>query len=90
MEYLTFRRAIDRAWPTFDDPLPMPDSYDSGIIVQMREVYRELERRGTKVERFRLEKATRSVRCAATRRTSASCRSARTGASCTPTATSRT
>lgn len=62
MEYLTFRRAIDRAWPTFDDPLPMPDSYDSGIIVQMREVYRELERRGTKVERFRLEKGSDQIR----------------------------
>lgn len=62
MEFLTFRRAIDRAWPTFDDPLPMPDKYDGYAVGHMREVYRELERRGTKVERFRLEKDSDQIR----------------------------
>lgn len=62
MEYLSFRHAIDRAWPTFDDPLPMSDSYDGGTIAQMKEVYRELERRGTKVERYRLEKGSDQIR----------------------------
>lgn len=62
MEFLTFRRAIDRAWPTFDDPLPMPDAYDGGVVANMREVYRELQRRGTQIERFRLEKGSDQIR----------------------------
>jgi len=62
MEFLNFRRAIDRAWPTFDDPLPMPDSYDGGCVANMKEVYRELERRGGTVERFRLEKGSDQIR----------------------------
>lgn len=62
MEFLTFRRAIDRAWPTFDDPLPMSDRFDGGTIPHMREIYRELERRGTVVERFRLEKGSDQIR----------------------------
>ena len=62
MEFLNFGRAIDRAWPTFDDPLPMSDAFDGGVVAQMREVYRELERRGTKVERFRLEKDSDQIR----------------------------
>jgi len=55
MEYLSFSRAIDRAWPTFDDPRPMSDDFDEGTVRQMRAVYAELQRRGTVVERFRLE-----------------------------------
>lgn len=62
MEWLDFRRAIDRAWPAFDDPLPMPDDFDGGVIPQMREVYREIERRGGMVERFRLEKGSDQIR----------------------------
>lgn len=56
MEYLSFGKAIDRAWPTFDDPLPRRMEDDSWMLAHMQGVYRELERRGTVVERFRLEK----------------------------------
>ena len=62
IEYLDFRYAIDRAWPMFDDPVPMDAGYDNGVIANMREVYRELERRGCKVERFRLEKGSDQIR----------------------------
>ena len=62
MEFLSFRRAIDRAWPTFDDPLPISDDFDGGVVSEMREVYRELERRGGTVERFRLEKGSDQIR----------------------------
>ena len=56
MEYLSFGKAIDRAWPTFDDPLPRRLEDDSWTLAQMVGVYRELQRRGTVVERFQLEK----------------------------------
>ena len=56
MEYLSFAKAIDRAWPTFDDPLPVVKRLDGHMVEQIEEVYKELERRGTKVERFKLEK----------------------------------
>lgn len=62
MEYLSFRYAIDRAWPTFDDPLPMPDSFDNGTVANIKEVYLELQRRGTVIERFRLEKGSDQIR----------------------------
>lgn len=55
MEELTFTKAIDRAWPTFDDPLPRRLEDDSWMLMHMKGVYRELQRRGTQIERFRLE-----------------------------------
>lgn len=62
MEWLSFGTAIDRAWPTFDDPLPMPDGFNGGVVAHMREVYAELSRRGTKIERFRLERGSSQIR----------------------------
>ena len=55
MEYLRFNTAIDRAYPTYDDPLPVIGKLDCWMQAHMAEVYRELVRRGTKVEKFRLE-----------------------------------
>ena len=52
MEWLSFGKAIDRAWPTFDDPLPRRPEDDTWMLAHMQGVYRELERRGTIVERL--------------------------------------
>lgn len=62
MEWLSFGKAIDRAWPTFDDPLPRRIEDDTWMVAHMQGVYRELERRGTVVERFRLEKGSDQLR----------------------------
>ena len=62
MEWLSFGKAIDRAWPTFDDPLPRRPEDDTWMLAHMQGVYRELERRGTVVERFRLEKGSDQLR----------------------------
>lgn len=52
-KYLTFKKAIDRAWPTFDDPLPLPDNYNKGTLRQMKKFYdRIIDEQGTVVERF--------------------------------------
>ena len=54
-EYLTFRKAFDRAWPGFDDPIPVKDSNDSGCVGHMRAFYRYMqEHRGLQVEKFRV------------------------------------
>lgn len=53
-EQLTFAKAIDRAWPTFDDPIPKIDGQDRDLE-HIRKVYAMLEKRdGLKVEKFRL------------------------------------
>jgi len=62
LEFLNFKTAIDRAWPTFDDPLSVKMDGDSGVLANMVEVYRELERRGGKVEKFRLERNSDQIR----------------------------
>ena len=56
MEYLRFGKAVDRAYPTYDDPLPLSAAADCWTLSHLDGVYRELVRRGTKVEKFRLEK----------------------------------
>ncbi len=54
-EFLTFRKAFDRAWPGFDDPIPVKDSNDSGCVGHMRAFYRYMEeQRGMQVETFRV------------------------------------
>ena len=62
MEWLSFGKAIDRSWPTFNDPLPRRPEDDSWMLAHMQGIYRELERRGTVVERFRLEKDSDQLR----------------------------
>jgi glyoxylase-like metal-dependent hydrolase (beta-lactamase superfamily II) len=56
IDYIDFGKFIDRAWPNMSDPAPRTDKYDSYTVKHVREVYSEVERRGIKVEKFRLEK----------------------------------
>ncbi len=62
MDHLDFGTFIDRSWPDTNDPTPREDSYDGGAVGHIRLVYREAERRGIKVERFRLEKGSDQIR----------------------------
>ena len=51
---LKFRKALDRAYPTFDDPVPFVDTPDR-VTELLRRLYAELaDRDGLTVERFRL------------------------------------
>ena len=56
IDYLDIGTMIDRAVPGFDDPVPRSDAFDSGVIPHLRATYAEMKRRGTTIERFRLEK----------------------------------
>ena len=58
-EFLSFGTAIDRAWPDFADPIPLQPN---GVLDNMRPLYEELARRGTSVEKFRLEKGSDQIR----------------------------
>lgn len=54
-ERLTFRRAVDRAWPDYNDPIPMPDETEGGCVGQIHSLFKRMERNwGTKVEHFRV------------------------------------
>jgi beta-lactamase superfamily II metal-dependent hydrolase len=54
-ERLRFHKAVDRAWPTYDEPLPMPDEWQGHIVGHMRSFYRrEQARHGLQVEKFRV------------------------------------
>ena len=53
--FLTFGRAVDRAWPGFDDPLDVLKTSRDGTPRQMRALYAHLaETQGTQVEKFAL------------------------------------
>jgi len=56
IDYLDFAQVIDRAWPKFDDPLPKDPKEDSSMVANLSAVYAEMQRRGTKLEKFKLEK----------------------------------
>lgn len=56
MDFLDFGKFIDRSWPDISDPAPRADMFDNWTIKHIKEVYEEAERRGIKVEKFRLEK----------------------------------
>ena len=58
-EFLTFGTAIDRAWPDYTDPIPL---LPQTSVDNMRPLYEELARRGTTVEKFRLEKGSDQIR----------------------------
>jgi len=54
-EYLHFTKAIDRSWPDFSDPLPMPDDFDDGCIRQLKSFYAyQTEHNGLVIEKARL------------------------------------
>ena len=52
-EWLTFSKAIDRCWPDYNDPIPLSDD-GSGVVTHMKKFYTEIQKRGTKIEKFRL------------------------------------
>ena len=56
-ERLRFKRAVDRGWPDYDDPLPCPKGREwmGGSLFGMRELYARLGARdGLSVEKFRV------------------------------------
>jgi len=54
MRFLSFGTVVDRAYPTFDDPIPVLAGSRDGTPDNVRNVYAALAARGTKIERFRL------------------------------------
>ena len=52
--FLRFGRIVDRAWPTFDDPLDVLETSRDGTPRNIRAVYAHLAANGTEIERFRL------------------------------------
>ena len=54
IEHLHFRRAVDRGWPDYDDPIPFVDS-ELRPLEHMKRIYACLAKRdGLVVEKFRL------------------------------------
>lgn len=52
---LRFGKAFDRLWPDYDDPLPFPEDYDSGVARHMKQFYTRMTSEfGMKVERFKV------------------------------------
>jgi len=62
MDMLDFKTFIDRSWPDVNDPSPRNDNFDDWTVKHVKEVYAEAERRGIKVEKFRLEKGSDQIR----------------------------
>ena len=67
--FLSFGTVVDRAWPSFDDPLDVLTTSRDGTPRNIRAVYRHLESKGTKIERFQLPSMTqfRQLNAAAAR-----------------------
>ena len=54
-ERLTFRRVVDRAWPDYNDPLPLPDNAHGGCVGHIRSLYERMQKQwGTQIEQFRV------------------------------------
>lgn len=54
VDLLDFGKAVDRSYPDFDDPVAVDMEWDDFMAANCRGVYRELERRGKRVEKFSL------------------------------------
>ena len=52
--FLSFGKVIDRAWPTFDDPVDVLKTSRDGTPRNIRAVYAHLQSKGTAIERVRL------------------------------------
>jgi len=52
--FLEFGRVVDRAWPTFDDPIDALALSRDGTSRNVKAVYAALAAKGTRIERFRL------------------------------------
>ena len=54
-ETIHFKKAVDRGWPNYDDPIPLDPSSDESSLGNTRNLYRYLMRRDhLKIEKFRL------------------------------------
>lgn len=56
VDCLDFGKIVDRAWPDFADPVPVDPHFDGDLPLNLKAAYRKAASRGTKVEKFRLEK----------------------------------
>ena len=52
--FLEFGKVVDRAWPTFDDPVDVLGTSRDGTPRNVKAVYDHLASKGTQIERFRL------------------------------------
>ena len=53
-ETLTFGKAFDRCWPTYDDPIPLQEK-SADCVVQMKRFYNYMHtHRGMEIEKFRV------------------------------------
>jgi len=53
-ETLNFKKAFDRSWPTFDDPLPVTDESDNGAVGHMKKFYDYMQKHnGMQLEKFK-------------------------------------
>ena len=57
IDHLDFGTIIDRAWPDVEEPVPRTKKAEIEALKVIGGAYAEAQRRGTKVEKFRLEKA---------------------------------
>ena len=54
IRFLDFGKVVDRAWPTFDDPVDVLATSRDGTPRNVKAVYAALQARGTAIERFQL------------------------------------
>ena len=59
--FLDVDTIIDRAWPDMNNPAPRADTYDASVILHIKECYAEAVRRGSKIEKYRLEKGSSQI-----------------------------
>ena len=59
--FLDVDTIIDRAWPDMNNPAPRADTYDASVILHIKECYAEAVRRGSNIEKYRLEKGSSQI-----------------------------